>query len=39
MFSNKMTQDIILLYWNEIAIEANRISHTTGDDGKIGNQP
>jgi Vanadium chloroperoxidase N-terminal domain len=33
-----MTQDIIL-YWNEVAIEANKMSHTTGDDGKFVNGP
>jgi Vanadium chloroperoxidase N-terminal domain/PAP2 superfamily len=34
----KMTQDIIL-YWNEVVLEANKMSHTTGDDGKAVNGP
>lgn len=33
-----MTQDIIL-YWNEVALEANKVSHTTGEDGKLVNGP
>jgi hypothetical protein len=34
----KMTQDIIL-YWNEVALEANKVSHTSNKDGDMVNGP
>ncbi|PWK23361.1 hypothetical protein LV89_03178 [Arcicella aurantiaca] len=33
-----MTQDIIL-YWNEVALDANKESHTSGNDGGMVNGP